>query len=184
MRFRTIATATVLLMLCSTLPADTLSVPVGVTAYMAGQLRGETRGRLLMRVPIPEEVQQGRIDFALLLIPGFQLPDSEMVVTLRAHEVTTAWNPGDVNWEQPWHRAGGDFDTTDFSSYTLSSARNERIGLDVTRCVKRWRNGTANHGLILTRPRYEGHGFALEAGNLRQAIGSARVKYYYSHVAR
>jgi len=162
--------------------ADTLSVPLGTTAYIAGPIRGENRGRALIAVSLPRAVQIANIDFACLQIPSPLLTGDGGIVTIQAHTLTTAWDPSNVAWTRPWRAPGGDIDTTLESSFPTWAGDSHAVWLDITACAKAWQAGRGANGLILKRPSHEGGGFAVEGAKLRQAIASARIKYWFSVV--
>jgi len=167
------------LLLVSVAAADTLSVRPGDVAYIAGPLRGQTRGRLLINVTLPEILQQARIDFAKLEFPAVTIPDTTFAFTLEVYAVTTAWQRATVRWDYPWRRLGGDFDSVRLARFTTTTSDRHPVVLDLTQTVKRWQSGGSNFGLIFKRPDYEGGGFGIEGGLLRQVLNSARVKFYF-----
>jgi hypothetical protein len=160
--------------------ADTLSVRLGEQAYIAGPIRGQTKGRLLVAVPVPDQVQQARIDHVQLTIPGVRL--TERLLTLEGYAVTTAWEPSRVSWTAPWRNPGGDMASTRASCFFLTVGAERPIALDLTDVVKSWQRGAGAYGVLLKRPNREGGGFGLEGQILRQALAAARVKYYYTRV--
>jgi hypothetical protein len=159
-------------------------VPLGASAYIAGPIRGETRGRALVTVALPSAVQAANIDFACLQIPSPLLTGEGGIVTVQAHTLTTAWDPSNVAWTMPWRAPGGDMDTVEAASFPTWAGDSHAIWLDITSCAKAWQAGRGAHGLILKRPTHEGGGFAGEGVRLRQAIASARIKYWFSAVQR
>ena len=164
--------------------ADTLSVPLGATAYIAGPIRGETRGRALIAISLPEAVRRADIDFACLQIPSPLLTNLRGVVTVEASALTTAWTPSNVTWTSPWRTPGGDMDSIVASEFPTWAGDSHAIWLDITSCARAWKAGRGAHGLILKRPSHEGGGFAAEGARLRQAISQARTKYWFSAVQR
>jgi len=162
--------------------ADTLSVPLGTTAYIAGPIRGEPRGRALIAVALPRAVQTANIDFACLQIPSPLLTGQRSTVTVEAYALTTAWDPGNVTWTQPWRSPGGDMGLTPASEFPTWAGDSHAIWLDITSCARAWQTGRGAHGLILKRPAHEGGGFGAEGARLRQAMARARIKYWYSAV--
>ncbi|MBM3314221.1 hypothetical protein FJY71_00055 [candidate division WOR-3 bacterium] len=63
--------------------ADTLSVGLGDVAYIAGPVRGQTRGRVLVAMALPQPVQPANIDFACLQIPSPLLTGQGGIVTIQ-----------------------------------------------------------------------------------------------------
>jgi hypothetical protein len=179
-----LAVVLLLLLAVAVTLADTLSVPLGATAYIAGPIRGETRGRALIAIALPSAVQAANIDFACLQIPSPLLTGDGGIVTVQAHTLTTDWDPSNVTWARPWRAPGGDVDTTLELSFPTWAGDSHAIWLDITSCAKAWQAGRGAHGLILKRPTHEGGGFAGEGAKLRQAIASARIKYWFSAVQR
>jgi hypothetical protein len=171
-----------LLLILSSSSADTVSVALDTAVSIAGQIQGQTRGRVLAKITIPNEVAQGQIDFAMLQLPPIQLPDTHVRPTIAVHRVTTNWASNNVTWDAPWRTPGGDYDSICLTQYFIAAGDTHRIMLDITKCVQEWQGGAANYGIILKRPPGEGDGFDLEASNLLEALRSARVKYYYHHV--
>jgi hypothetical protein len=178
---RGLAAAQVLLLLATAVSlADTLSVPLGPTAYVTGPIRGESRGRALIAVSLPSEVRAADIDFACIQIPSPLLTDQRGIVTVEAYALTTAWDPSSVTWTTPWRTPGGDMDSVEASEFPTWAGDSHAIWLDITSCARAWKAGRAAHGLVLRRPLREGGGFAAEGARLRQAIASARIKYWFS----
>jgi hypothetical protein len=166
-------------LLVSAASADTLSVGLRDVAYIAGPLRGETRGRLLFNVTLPDTVRQARIDFAKLTFPAALIRDTSFAFTLEAYVVATAWQGATVRWDFPWRSPGGDFDSARISRFATASADSHPIVLNVSRAVEQWQSGRGNFGLLLKRPDYEGGGFGIEGLPLRELLGLARVKFYF-----
>lgn len=179
-----LAVALILLLAIAVSLADTLSVPLGATAYITGPIRGESRGRALVAASLPPAVRAANIDFACLQIPSPLLANQRGIVTVEAHGLTTAWTPSNVTWTTPWQTPGGDMDSVEASDFPTWAGDSHAIWLDVTTCARAWQTGRGAHGLILKRPSHEGGGFAAEGARLRQAIASARIKYWYSAVQR
>jgi len=184
MRYRAAAVIVALLVLSATAVfADTSSVALGSVSAIAGPIGGQTRTRVLISfIPSLPEMQNAQVDFALLFFPAFQVTDTSGPVTIEAHRVTTDWDPAGVTWTQPWQQAGGDFDPGCLARGMTAAGDTHSIRLDVTSAVQAWQSGTSNFGLILTRPSFEGDGFASEASNLTDALRSAQVKVYYHNV--
>jgi len=183
MRYAQMAlTAMVMVYLTGVCVADTLSTTLDGTGYISGIVREQTRGRVLVHHSIPEQVQQSRIDFAFLSIPGVRLSGNAGRVTVNLLRLTTPWSADRVSWTSPWQRAGGDFDTTEATCFALASDDAYNLAFDVTDWAKQWQAGAINCGMILTRPRDEGGGFGDEAAVLRQALAQARVKFYFTPV--
>jgi len=168
----------------STATADTMSIDIGEYAYIAGPVRGETRGRALLAFSLPQAVQQSRIDCAMLQCPSILIPDTGFTFAVDAYRVTTPWERNTARWDYPWRRPGGDFDSVRACRFPTATTDSHPIVLDITEVVKQWQSGRANCGLILKRPDYEGGGFSLEGLPLRQVLDHARVKFYFSHVQR
>ena len=135
-----------------------------------------------MKITIPAVAGQGQIDFAMLSFPAFQLTDTSAPVTIQAHRVTTAWGAASVTWNYPCARAGGDFDSAGLARWMIAPGDTHDVRLDITSAAQSWQTGASNHALILTRPPFEGGGFASEIENLREALRQARLKLYYHHV--
>jgi hypothetical protein len=182
--YRRTALMMVMLVLTASLSAETLSVALNRAAVISGMIRGKQRARVLVPLPIPDDVAGAEIDFALIHFPAFILPDTSVPLRLQALPVATPWDSGTVSWTHPWRNAGGDFDSTRPASYALVAGDNHRVALDVTECLQGIQNGETNCGLVLLRPRAEGGGFGLELANFRNALRQARLKFYYHHVHR
>jgi len=173
--------AAILLLTIAAASGDTLSVPIGPVAAIAGPIRGQTRARVLISLPIPDDVFQSKIDFAMLQFPAFTITDTHDLVAMQVHRVTTAWDPAHVSWTAPWQNPGGDFDSACLAWYAISAGDDHPVGMDLTPCVKAWQSGAGNYGIILKRPNRQGGGFAVEASNLREVLRSARFKLYFHH---
>jgi hypothetical protein len=165
----------VLLAVVSVAAADTLSISLGSASYITD----DTVGRLLVRQSLPAKVAGARIDFALLTIP-VRIPDSIGRVTFDARAVTTAFEPSNCNWSAPWKHAGGDYDSTQQSLYTLMPGDTTSVRLDVTRYI---RDGDTL-GLLFKRPSYEGGGFGSEGALLRKASRKGRLKLWYTKIQK
>jgi len=174
----------VMLMLTASLSAETLSVALSRAVVICGSIQERQAARVLVPLPIPDDIAGAKIDFALVHFPAFILPDTSAPLRFQALPVTTPWDSGTVSWTYPWRNVGGDFDSTRPASYAIMAGDNHRVALDVTECLQGIQNGETNCGLILLRPRAEGGGFGLELSNFRNALRQARLKFYYHHVQR
>jgi hypothetical protein len=163
---------------------DTLSVAVGPAVTITGSFEGQAISRAVLAIPIPTEVLQSHVDFAILCFPAFSVTNETAVVGIEACPLTTAWDAGSVSWTGPWRNPGGDFDSTTPATYAIAAGDSNQVTLDITEYVLAWQNGTANCGVILTRSQAEGGGFGTEVGNLGAAVAAARLKLYYHHVQR
>jgi hypothetical protein len=177
----TVLVGVLLILLFGGAIADTLSVSVGSASYITGQIDGRSCGRLLIKPTIPDRVLRSRIDFALLTLPGLQLPDSLGAMIIDLRRVTTPWNSGSATWTTPWRNPGGDWDSTQQFLWSLVPGDTLPIRIDLTSCIRAWQAGD-NDGLILKRPHHEGGGFRGEGVLLRQAIASARLKLYFTRL--
>jgi hypothetical protein len=169
----------VLLAVASMAAADTLSIPLGTSTCITNG----ARSRLLVKPVLPASVAGARIDFAMLVFPGLQIPDSldsMGEVTIEVHSVTTPWLAG-CSWISPWQTPGGDYDPAWKSVFTLLPGDARPFRMEVTRLVTSWQNGS-DLGLIFMRPGYEGGGFGGEGALLHKAIGTARLKLWLTHV--
>jgi hypothetical protein len=167
-----------------TATADTLSIGISERAYIAGPIRGQTRGRVLLAFPLPAEVQQSRIDFVKLQFPSILIPDSNFALVVEAYPVTTVWERSTVVWNYPWRTPGGDFDSVRLARFSTATTDSHPIVLDITKAARQWQSGRSNCGLILKRPDHEGGGFSIEGLPLRQVLSSARVKFYFTRIQR
>jgi hypothetical protein len=173
----------ILLVLVNTsLLADTLTVRLEAIAPISGRVRGAERSRILFAFPLPERVRQSRIDFAQLQFPPVQIRDTSYHFTIEGYLLTTAWETRSVTWTRPWRNPGGDFDSARICRFTTAVTDSHPVILDITQAVKRWQESGNNLGLILKRPEYEGDGFGIEALPLRQVLNSARVRFYFTPV--
>jgi hypothetical protein len=135
---RGLAVALLLLPAIAVSLADTLSVPLGATAYIAGPIRGQTRGRALIAAALPPAVQAANIDFACLQIPSPLLTGQGGTVTVQGHALTTAWEPSNVSWTRPWRTPGGDMDSVEASEFPTWAGDSHAIWLDITSCARAW----------------------------------------------
>jgi hypothetical protein len=171
----------VLLTAASIATADTLSIQLGNSTSITDGVRS----RLLVRPALPASIDGARIDFAMLVFPGLQIPDSldSMTgITIQVRRISTPWNPGGCSWTTPWHTPGGDYDSSGKSQFTLLPVDARPFRIEVTRLVTALQT-TGNQGLIFIRPGYEGGGFGGEGALLRHAIKSARLKLWFTHVS-
>jgi hypothetical protein len=164
--------------------SETLSVALRRAVVITGSIQERQVARVLMPLPIPNDVAGAKVDFAVIHFPAFLLPDTSAPLRFQALPVTTPWDSGTVSWTVPWRNAGGDFDSTRPADYTFAAGDNRSLALDVTACLQGIQNGEPNCGLILLRPLAEGGGFGPELIGLRTALRSARLKFYYHHVQR
>ncbi len=167
---------------CPVLNADTLSVGLGNEfAVLRGSLPGNPQAsRAVVAIPLSGLPAQSKIDYAEVNIPYF-LP-SGFTGTLRvdARPITRTWDKNTATWTVPWQRAGGDFDTTKITSFTLGKVGRASVRLDVTGIVRDWVNQRAsNFGLLLKRPKAEGDAFRAEIADLQRVLSQVRLKVYY-----
>ena len=161
---------------------DTLSVALDDIAVISGAIRGKTVGRVVLRAPVPKPVLDARIDFAKLEFPAFLSDTSPTAVSVVAHDGQTSWERGEVSWTVPWKRPGGDFDSLSRAWFIALPGDKHPVVLDITETVRGWQQGKGRNGLFLKRPDAEGGGFREECDRLREALGKARVKFYFTHV--
>jgi hypothetical protein len=164
--------------------SDTLSVTAGPAVVITGSSGGQAISRVVLSAPIPTEVLQSHVGFAMLCFPTLSVTNETARVGIEACPLTTAWNAGTVSWTGPWRNPGGDFDSTSPATYAIAPGDSNQVTLDVTEYLLAWQNGTANCGVILTCSQAEGGGFGAEVSNLGAAVGAARLKFYYHHVQR
>jgi hypothetical protein len=69
---------------------DTLSVALDDFAVISGSIREKLVERVVLRVPLPEQVLDARIDFAKLEFPAFLSDSSPTAVSVVAHDCQTA----------------------------------------------------------------------------------------------
>lgn len=161
---------------------DTLSVALGDIAIITGTFRDKNVGRIVLRIDVPEQVLNARVDFAKLEFPAFLGDTGPTHVTVVAHPCQTAWKRDDVSWTKPWRHAGGDFDSLSRALFAVLPGDKQPIVLNITPAVREWQKGRGKHGLFLKRPDAEGGGFFAERDRLREALSSARVKFYFTPV--
>jgi hypothetical protein len=161
---------------------DTLSVALNDIAVITGTVRGKSVGRVVLRVPVPEQVLNARIDFAKLEFPAFLSDSSPAVVSVVVHDCLTPWQRAQVSWTVPWRRPGGDFDSLSRAWFIALPGDSHPAVLDITQTVRGWQQGKGRYGLFLKRPDAEGGGFLGERVRLREALAAARVKFYFTHV--
>jgi hypothetical protein len=161
---------------------DTLSVALDDFAVISGSIREKPVSRVVLRAPVPKPVQDARIDFAKLEFPAFLSDTSRTAVSVVAHDGQTSWKRGEVSWTVPWKRPGGDFDSLSRAWFIALPGDKRPVVLDITESVRGWQQGKGQHGLFLKRPDGEGGGFREEGERLREVLGKARVKYYFTHV--
>ncbi len=70
------------------------------------------------------------------------------------HQVTTGWDEASATWNTPWGTAGGDYDSTELDSISVSSDQEYHwSSLGLTDVVQGWVDGSqANHGLAIGSP--------------------------------
>jgi hypothetical protein len=163
---------------------ETLSVAPSDITVITGNVREQNVARVVLNVGVPEQVLRSRIDFAKLEIPAFLGDSGPNYVTVVAHACQTAWRNDDVSWTKPWEHAGGDFDSLSRARFTTLSGDKHPITLNITQAVRDWQKGRGKHGLFLKRPDAEGGGFMGERERLRDALNSARVKFYYTPIQK
>jgi hypothetical protein len=161
---------------------DTLSVALGDIAVITGAFRNKNVGRIVLRIDVPEQVLNARVDFAKFEFPAFLCDTGPTHVTVVAHTCQTAWKRDDVSWTKPWKHAGGDFDSLSRALFTVLPGDKQPVVLNITPAVREWQKGRGKHGLFLKRPDAEGGGFFAERDRLRGALSSARVKFYFTPV--
>lgn len=171
-----------LALLVATAFPDTLSVAAGPAVTITGSFQGQQVSRVVLAIPIPTDVLQSRIGFAMLCFPALSVTNASPRVGIEACPLTTAWDARTVSWTVPWMNPGGDLDSTSPFTYTIAAGDNKQVTLDLTEYVLAWQNGTANCGVILTRSQAEDGGFGAEVSNLGAAVAAARLKLYYHHV--
>jgi hypothetical protein len=179
-----VAVVAPLALLVATAFPDTLSVAAGPAVTITGSLGGQVVSRVVLSMPIPTDVLQSNVDFAMLCFPALSVTNETAPVGIEACPLTTAWNVGAVSWTGPWTNPGGDFDSSSPVSFAVMAGDSNQVTLDVTGYVLAWQNSAANCGVILTRSQTEGGGFGTEVGNLGAAVAVARLKFYYHHVQR
>jgi hypothetical protein len=153
-------TASLVVIFCLTSWAGEFSAPVENYALIGN---GGSEIRLLVRFDIPDGVTDSTLTFAELIFgiaPAFA-PDS--VLRLDCFPVTTAWEPGDVNWNYPWQNPGGDFQEDDCAMVTLSAISEQLAYFDLTETVRAWLDGSrVNYGLIFVIPAQLGSRYTLQ----------------------
>jgi hypothetical protein len=180
--WRRVAVVAPLALLVAAAFSDTLSVAAGPTATITGSFGGQLISRAVLSIPIPTDVLQSHVDFAMLSFPALSVTNATARVGIEACPLTTAWDAGTVSWSWPWTNPGGDFDSTSPAYYAIAAGDDYPVTLDITEHVLAWQNGAANCGVILTRSQSEGGGFGAEVSNLGAAVEAARLKLYYHHV--
>jgi len=168
-----------LAVLCASVLADTLSVPVDNAVIISGRIDGKDRSRILLKFTMPETLRSASVDHAGII---FDNPAKLMRknVTIHARPITTAWDPDNVRWDYPWLRPGGDFDSTQLYSYSLRQEDSLRAMLDFTDDVHSWQSGRDYNGTIIMRPAREGGGFGAEVHLLRALLQQTRVRFYFT----
>jgi hypothetical protein len=109
---------------------------------------------------------------------------ADRVIRLRAHPVTTPWNPGTVSWTAGWSRPGGDFDDNLYSVVEVDLRRGVgTVALDLTALVKEAVEGGMNtDGFILTVAPGEGIGLPVADLVRFAALGTGSVELSYRKV--
>jgi len=183
---RTITTALVVALIALMVPlvaaGDTLSVPLGDFAYIAGEIREHTVGRPVAKLAVPARVMRSRIDFVKLELPAFLDNTVKKPVTVEVYDCMTGWERGRVSWTTPWREPGGDLDSICQARFTCLPGDDHPVVLDITETVRSWQKGRGQHGLFLKRPDKEGGGFKTEGLRLHEALSSARVKFYFTQM--
>lgn len=164
--------------------AGTLSIAVDTVRFIVGPVRGMQVGRFVFRVSVPQEVERSRVDFVRLELPAIQLGDTGSIVTLESFQATTPWDARSVTWTYPWQRPGGDYGAVGLSRFTTAAGDSHPIVLDITGCVRDWQERGFNFGVFLKRPDCEGGGFGPESLQVRQSLGSARIRFYFTRIQR
>ena len=164
------------LMLSAQVQAEKIEVPLRNFAVIAG---GGV-SRVLVSTPLTGLPNGAKIVFAEVDIPAFLPRNYQGILSLIAHPVARTWDKNTVTWTSPWAKPGGDFDTTQCARFFLGKKEDAPTKLDVTRFVRAWaEQGRSNYGLILLRPRSEGHGFRAEISGLREQLSQVVLKVTY-----
>ncbi len=99
-------------------------------------------------------------NFRILMRPGIQFPDTNMVVdraflnlmvspqtedttfiSIRLHGITTEWDPNNVSWDSPWVGEGGDYDSVFYAEKMITLPEDQEISIDMTDLCMRWADG-------------------------------------------
>ena len=135
--------------------------------------------RLLVKLDISNIPDNCQIDYAQVSFTNFLPSNTNSVVTLLSASLLINWDLN-ATWTYPWQTAGGDFDSTHTTRFTITSGAEHGVILDITDFLKSWiSNG--NYGMILMRPKSEGYGFKTNISGLRNLIANnAEIKVYYT----
>jgi hypothetical protein len=164
------------LVLSAQVQAEKIEVPLRDYAVIAG---GGV-SRVLVSTPLTGLPNGAKVVFAEVDIPAFLPRNYQGILSLIAHPVARTWDKNTVTWTSPWAKPGGDFDTTQCTRFFLGKKEDAPTKLDVTRFVRAWaEQGRSNYGLILLRPRSEGHGFRAEISGLREQLSQVVLKVTY-----
>jgi len=170
---------------------DTLSSALDDFAVISGTIRGKSVSRhVACSIQHTAYRSDSRIPKCCILstvysagrFPAFLSDTSRTAVSVVAHDCQTAWEGRQVSWTVPWRRPGGDFDSLSRAWFIALPGDKHPVVLDITETVRNWQQGKGSYGLFLKRPDAEGGGFREEVARLREALGKARVKYYFTHV--
>jgi hypothetical protein len=156
--------------------AGEITLPITGHALISN---GSGPARILINVPLPQEVNDSNLVFAELTFPITPQLACDSILRIDCYPVTSAWTPQNVGWSSPWQNAGGDYDTSAAPIlFAASESSTQQAYFDLTRVIISWlRNTRQNHGLIFMIPTQNLSRFALRtAPNLpTNAIGVLKI---------
>jgi len=141
-----------LLMLVASAPADGREVTL--TAADVGYIQSDgprPEGRILVRFEMPEALQVGEVEFAVLeLRTPVSTDEGVSCVVVDAFPLTREWDGATVAWDGAWSTPGGDFDRSEHAVWIAQPGEDSLLRFDVTDMVSGWASGTlTNNGVVL-----------------------------------
>jgi hypothetical protein len=141
-----------LLALVASAPAE--GSKITLTAADVGYIQSggpRPEGRILVRFEMPEALQVGEVEFAVLeLRAPVSTDEGVSCVVVDAFPLTTEWDGGTVAWDGTWTDPGGDFDRTEHAVWIARPGEDSVLRFDVTDMAADWASGTmANNGVVL-----------------------------------
>jgi hypothetical protein len=169
-----------LLVLSASAPAD--AGKVTLTAADVGYIESEgprPEGRILVRFDLPQVVQAGEVEFAVLeLRAPVTVDEGVSCVVVDAFPVTTEWDGATASWDGSWETPGGDYDRAEHAVWIARPGEESVLRFDVTEMVVGWASGTIpNNGLVLlTSPGWPGAVGASDAHGAESTVPTLVVR--------
>jgi hypothetical protein len=163
---------TALVLLAALAGAETLSVSLGQIAC----IQSEGYGRLLTQFDLSAIPESSYVYYAEIVAPCAIAE----TVAIETRRITTPWSRMTVQWNYPWRKSGGDYDTTKSAMFVYIAGRHNGLALDVTEQVRDWlRYGhSRNYGLLFRKGITREPGFKKVQG-LTSVLANARVRVIF-----